>query len=221
MTKMFFKGLLFIWLMLLPAILVAQTEQTTDAPAGDDIVQADTSQMTDIHDIKPPARLGWHRPWWWIALAAVLVVLAAALAYWLKRRKASTAAVEITQPPDQIAQALLREMADFRQMDGKTFYFGLSAIIRDYILGRFGLNAPDLTTEELLPRLSEMPLNGELTHGLADLLRASEPIKYADGLAIEDQMQQDWLFAQRFVAETALEEEAPTDQHPKELPQQI
>jgi hypothetical protein len=206
MPKWFLNILLLGWLLWVPALLAAQTETLPKTPAGEDPPPVDISQMTDIHDIKPLAALSWYQRQWFVAATVALAVLllAGILYYWQKRRRRPNPEVNLIKPPDQIAQELLKEIVEVQHMDGKTFYFQLSAILRDYIQGRFGLNAPDLTTEELLPRLTQLPLDGGLADDLRTLFQSSEPIKYANGAAFAHQMQQDWLFAQRFVAETTL-----------------
>ena len=211
MRTAFANMLVIIWLICCPGFSGAQPERAAGEPPNQEAPEVDISQMTDIHDIKPLARLHWQHRRWLVALAVVLVLaaLAGAIYYIIKRHRKSRAPATLLVPPDQMATERLRDIADVRQFDGKTFYFRLSAIVRDYIEERFGLNAPDLTTEELLPLLRHLPLKPDLSQGLADLLRASEPIRYAQGIACADQMHQDWLFARRFVAESAPEIEAP------------
>lgn len=108
----------------------------------------------EIHDVVDPVELPRARgPVTW--LAAIVSVLVAALLTVVimrkRRRRAETEAARI--PVDELAiRELERLVAENLTERGeiKKFYQRISGILRTYIENRFGLHAPEQTTEEFL-----------------------------------------------------------------------
>jgi hypothetical protein len=172
------------------------------------------SQMTDIHDIRPPVPVGIDAPW----LVPVLLTLAgaallAALFFWWRRhRKKRTIETIVPElPPEMIAKQALDGIGDVRGQDGKAFYFRLSAILRRYIFGRFGVGAPEMTTEEFLPCIDRLAIDRELARQLKQLCRAMDPVKFAGKRVDEKQMEQDLFFVRGFVRQTTPESAPETE----------
>ncbi|HHC25429.1 MAG TPA: hypothetical protein ENK58_08490, partial [Desulfobacterales bacterium] len=91
--------------------------------------------MTDIHDIKLLENIGVDLTLLYYALGAVLILalLFAVFFYLKKRKKRIKEKTIVTLSPDEAAFALLDELTDVEIIDGKEFYFRLSAILRAYI----------------------------------------------------------------------------------------
>ena len=162
--------------------------------------------MTDIHDILPPVTVGIHTPWLvpvLLALAAA-AILAAVWWLWKKHQKKSLAIETIVPelPPEMVANRALDGISDLRRLDGKTFYFHLSAILRQYVSGRYAVGAPEMTTEEFLPCIDQLSIDTDLTGRLKRLCRAMDPVKFGAATAVERQMQADLLFVRTFVKKT-------------------
>ena len=121
------------------------------------------------------------------------------------------------------AMQALDVIGDVRGQDGKTFYFRLSAILRQYVLGRFGVGAPEMTTEEFLPCIDRLPVARDLSRQLKKLCKAMEPVKFAGEKTMEKQMEEDLFFVRGFVRQTTQEAdpESPseTSAEPPALPQ--
>lgn len=134
----------------------------------------------DIRDLKPLQRppavpydalLG--------ALAVVVALLLAALAYfavgWWRRRPPPP-----PLPPHELA---LRRLQDLRAQPLtdleriRAWYFDMSAVLRAYIEARFGINATDMTSEELADHLTDVPDAEE--ERLLGFLDATDAVKYA------------------------------------------
>jgi hypothetical protein len=160
--------------------------------------------MTDIHDIKPLEKPGFDPKLFYYVLLGffILSVLGFAFQYWRKQRGKKRLTNAKTVTPEEIALAALNEIAGYHGAQGKEFYFRLSAILRTYIQGRYGINAPEMTTEELLPKLDELGLNRGMQKILRDFVYASDPIKFADMPVDEDRMKSDLTFVKTFVKET-------------------
>jgi hypothetical protein len=146
-------------------------------PAGD--------QPPQIREIKPLQPIHRARPWWWIAGATALVLaLAAAIAYWWRRRRAreETEPQSPPVPAHEIALAALDRLAATEPVGDaavRRYYFALSEIVRAYIEGRFGLNATDLTSEEIVASLDRLDLPEARALGLRAFLSDTDAVKFA------------------------------------------
>lgn len=161
--------------------------------------------MTDIHDIMPPISMGIDAPWLLPVLIIVAVVAIIAVVWWLWKKGKKNRAIETNipeLPPDRVAMRALEDIADVRRLDGKIFYFRLSAILRQYVFGRFSLGAPEMTTEEFLPCMTELSVGTDLASRLKRLCRTMDPVKFGAETAVEKQMQTDLAFVREFVSKT-------------------
>ncbi|MEZ4524555.1 MAG: DUF4381 family protein [Desulfobacterales bacterium] len=167
----------------------------------------DAAPMTDIHDIKPPEPAGFDPMILWYVLGAVLIlVLLLGIIYWFRHRKKRVKAMTVPSlPPHEAALLALNELSDVENMEGKNFYFRISAIVRHYLEGRFGINAPEMTTEELLPCIDRLEMDRDLHRPLKNLFQAADPVKFAGMHAVAKSMQEHLLFAIKLVKETAQE----------------
>ena len=160
-------------------------------------------QMADIHDIKP-LRAPGISPWLLYGLPAVMLVgaLAALFAHFRRRQSARAAEAIVPDPPDVIAMRSLDELERRADLDGRRFYFRLSAIVRGYIEQRFNLDALEMTTEELLPAIGRLHLETGIQQQLKQLLLCAEPIKFAGQPATKEKMQNDLSFGRQFITMT-------------------
>jgi hypothetical protein len=206
--KRYLTGMVFFVLAFLQAAQVGGKE--TAAPGG---LLPETGSasphapapMADIHDIQPPVSVGIEAAW----LVPVLSVLAAAAVlavgwwFWKKRNKGRTIETIVPElPPEMTAMQALDQISDVRRLDGKTFYFRLSAILRQYVFGRYAVGAPEMTTEEFMPCIDRINMDHHLAQRLRSLCRAMDPVKFGGETAVEKQMETDLLFAREFVRKT-------------------
>lgn len=175
--------------------------------------------MNDIHDIKPALDMGVDWGWTVWAAAAIALVAAVLLLWWLWRRRSKPAAGPPPAPPvspETEALTALEDLAADAAIDGKQFYFDLSAILRRYVERRYAIPAAEMTLEELLPTMDRLALDSDLYDRFNALCRHAEPIKFADAPAAKDQMAVDLAFGREFVQRTTEpvseeEQEPPRD----------
>lgn len=199
---------LVLWLTLGQGIAAPNGQNAP--PAGPATVPGQTATdmpeaMTDIHDIHPPVPVGFDAPWLMPALLTLagVVILAVFIWWWHHRRKQKKIETVVPElPPELVANQALEEIRDVRGQDGQTFYFRLSAILRQYILGRFGVGAPEMTTEEFVPCIDRLPVDRELARQLKQLCRSMDPVKFGGETIIEKQMETDYFFVRGFVRRT-------------------
>lgn len=158
----------------------------------------------DIRDIKPLQPPPETVPWRWIAGAAGALLLAALGWWWWRRRSQRPAAPPV--PPHEVAFQALDELrgSDFDDPEAvRRFHFAISEVVRVYIEGRWGLNATDLTSEEIIARLSQLSgLAGEQAVSLRRFLLDTDQVKFADHEPTREEIHQTYERALGFVEAT-------------------
>ena len=170
-------------------------------------VAAEDAELSDIRDpVALPAPI-----WPWLLAAAAL---AAAVWLWRRRRPTSEApaALEATQPPHEVALAALQRLTQsslLAQGRFKAFYGALSDILRRYIEGRFGLRAPERTTEEFMGELRvKRPFQGERQELLGRFLAGCDLVKFAEVTPESAEVEEAVALCRRFIEETKPRPEA-------------
>jgi len=190
-----------------PPVAPATTPNNTQPPGkiSPEPDQAATPPpMTDIYDIKPLEEAGLNPMLFvWIAAGVLIIALLIALAIFLwKRRKQKQAPAAPPMPPEKTALLALKKIDLLIEKDAKLFYFKITEIIRAYLHARFGLDALEMTTEELLPKIAALDLNKKLQNDLKALFYHSDPVKFAEQPADRQNMQNDFEFVEIFVNQT-------------------
>ena len=159
-----------------------------------------------IRDIAGPVELA-RSPLSWTVLttaAAGLVLVAAAVAMWRRRRRREAAAPRV--PAHEMAWRLLEALLAEQLVEKgqtKRFYIGLSDILRHYIENRFGLHAPERTTEEFLDELrTSAVLNAGHKALLEEFLRHCDLVKFAEYQPMNDEIQRTFDACKNFVEST-------------------
>lgn len=161
-------------------------------------------------DIGPPVALAWRGlpAWVWAVVAAVLVGLGLLAGVWWYRRRRTR--IEVPPPPRPAHVLALEALQRLQQQDLITqkrieeFYVQLSDILRRYVEWRFGLRAPEQTTEEFLAvALATGGLIATHRELLSDFLQHCDLVKFARYQPSPDDMQQAWESARVFVEQTA------------------
>jgi len=152
----------------------------------------------DIHDIKGMVPV--PHSWWWLVWLVLLLVLVLAFVWWRRRQKPTTVAAPVVLPSAyEIAMAALRRLREDNP-PVEEFYTRLSDIVRQYIEGRFGLRAPERTTEEFL---AEAALPAQHMALLGAFLQESDLVKFARLRPGKDDMERAAAAGEKFVRESA------------------
>jgi hypothetical protein len=116
-----------------------------------------------LNEIKPPVPFPRsYIPWIWAVIAAAVLVtgIVTTTVIVRKRRKAEGEGPGLKIPAHELAYEALKRLVE-EDLPGKgeikLFYQRISAILRRYIENRFGLRAPEQTTEEFLFGLENAP----------------------------------------------------------------
>lgn len=108
-----------------------------------------------IKDVTPPVQPPAPFPWALVIGIAAVLLLGSGVAgflIWRKNHERAAAAL-VKVPAHEVAYAALARLLEDKLIEAgelKLFYTRLSAILRHYMEDRFGLHAPEQTTEEFL-----------------------------------------------------------------------
>ncbi|MDX1393042.1 MAG: hypothetical protein R3195_01580 [Gemmatimonadota bacterium] len=197
-----------------------ETTVSTD-PFAVGVVSVGLDEGADIRDVKGPRGIArdWLALWPWALLAAILGALA-----WraLSRRGRGGRQVEVREvqvrAPGEIALEELDRLEAgplLERGEVKEFHIEISAIVRTYIERRFGVEALEMTTGELLDAL-ERPVDrdrgvGRPPDAVPDALRDElrvflvrcDLVKFAKRRPSADESRELFPSARRFVRGTA------------------
>jgi hypothetical protein len=159
-------------------------------------------------EIEPPGPL-YASPsrWWiWTLLAAAGALLAFLFVRW-RRRAASRPSPAATPVPPHTkalrALARLRVVARTTPAQIEAFYVEVSQVLRTYLEERFGLRAPERTTEEFLAEIEQgSVLATDQRLALQRFLSQCDLVKFAAQLPGEGIHLETFAIAERFVETT-------------------
>ncbi|MDA8419353.1 MAG: BatD family protein [Desulfobacteraceae bacterium] len=178
-----------------------------------DSLLAPGEQGVKLADIAPPV-LPPFSPWLLAGLGVAMAGLLLAGFWGLRRWRRRSKLPPPFLPPHLAAYRALDELlaADLLgRGEGQVFYDRLSGILRRYIEARFGLKAPERTTEEFLLELREVrggpmaePANARL---LAEFLAGCDLVKFANRLPSRPEAEAALELCRRFVGQTEPQED--------------
>ena len=159
-------------------------------------------------DLRPPRpslealRGPWQRWWPWLAVGLALLAGAAlGVVYWLRHAAERARITAYDRALSRLDRLRRAGLPDASHLDA--WYVELSDIVRRYIEARFGLRAPELTTEEFLlqaRRSADLSkAHGEL---LSAFLERCDRVKFARYSPAADESQDALQLARRFLDET-------------------
>ncbi len=162
----------------------------------------------EIHEIAPPVEIPRNPGSWRFLPVTIgaLVVLGGLIGWFLKRRKEIAAPPAPRLPAHEIAFAALEKLVA-EDLPGKgemkPFYQRISDILRHYIENRFGLHAPERTTEEFLGELgSGQALDPAHKPLLGKFLSHCDLVKFAEYQPSRDDIQSTFDSCKDFILET-------------------
>ena len=140
----------------------------------------------------------------WYRLLILPVVLAAAIGgyWWLVSRTRVRRASAHERASARLKALMARPRPEGAEAVG-AFFVELSDLVRHYLEDRFGLHAPELTTEEFLDVAAGSPDLSQAHQGfLRDFLRRSDQVKFARYLPAADYIEEVLGTAGRFLEQT-------------------
>ena len=201
------------------------------APLGLSVTTVTVNPETDdVKAIKPimDAPFYWSELFTWVgyfllAFLVVSLIIFVLLKYVLKKK---VPFIDETPqpviPPHIVALEKLEEIQVqkiWQCGDIKVFYTQVTDVLRVYLEGRFGINAMELTSDEIMALVKKEPGLNEVRAALKDLLTLADLVKFAKMVPLENENERSLLTAfdvvdkTKPIEETAVENEklaAPT-----------
>ena len=177
----------------------------------------------------------WKPPFVWadylpILLGILLILLLAAAAwYGWKRWKEQKSLIPFKKeepklpPHEQAIKELdaIREQKLWQQGLSKAYYTQITETLRRYIDGRFGINAMEMTSGEILDLIRQNDEAKPLYENLRQILSLADFVKFAKMNPLPDENDLSLANAYRFVEQTKpVEEEAKPAEESTELKQE-
>jgi hypothetical protein len=168
----------------------------------------DDKQQPQIKEIAEPVEI--PAPWWpWVAAGLGAALVAGALIWWRRRRRAEQEAVHPPTPHEIAFRELEKLLASglLEKGEAKLFYLRLSNVLRHYIEDRFGLRAPEQTTEEFLVELRRsQPFEPRHRELLQEFLEHCDLVKFAELQPSRREAETSVALCRRLIDETKHEE---------------
>ena len=152
-----------------------------------------TPNDTEKRDIRPQADIPVPAVWPWAAGGAATLGLLAVAGGLLWRRKFMGDTTPPPQPQIPPADAALTELDRIEALNlpaqgrFEEHYVLVSACLRRYIQGRFGIPALDLTTRQIKDMMSTRRSRGVDLRGFGQVLDESDLVKFARFLPMRDE----------------------------------
>lgn len=172
----------------------------------------------DIKDIRPPLDVpaNYKRLILWLSAGITAFLISVAVFWLLWKRKGAQGKPEKKLPPrapHEVAYELLDTLANeglIAKGMVKEYYYRLTDIIRHYIEGRFGLLAPERTTDEFLVEMAHAnTLDKSHKVLIQDFLNHCDMVKYAKYGPSLLEIEETYSVARRLIDETKETGEKP------------
>ena len=209
----------------IPAYTYAAAGDTLQtAPLGLSVTTVTVNPETDdIKTIKPimSAPFYWSELFTWVgyvllAFLVVGIIVLVLLKYVLKKK---VPFIDQTPqpviPPHIVALEKLEEIKVqkiWQCGDIKVFYTQVTDVLRVYLEGRFGINAMELTSDEIMALVKKEPELTQVRAALKDLLELADLVKFAKMVPLENENEANLLIAFEVVEKTKPVTDSPTNQ---------
>lgn len=182
------------------AFKVYPVNATADTPIGDFASVADPADPS-FFDFLPD----WFVDYWWLFLIALLIAVALILVYRRYRRVGHILPKKPEQTPYEEAIKRLNELKQrklWEQGEEKEYYTELTDILRRYLWRRFGINAVEMTSRQILESLSGNKEIKDKRVYFRQILDMADFVKFAKVRPLPDDNILAFDNALRFVEET-------------------
>lgn len=165
---------------------------------------ADFDPNSEISDIRPPYA---PFPYWPFVLAVLIIAAVYAASRWSRRARPSALAArgKDSRTPSQRAldQLDVLEKSDIWYISGpKDFYSALAIIARQYLAGRYGMDAMQMTTSDISRAMKKTGIETIVSARMKSLLSSADMVKFAKVEPEEDRRDDDVKLLRQFIAET-------------------
>lgn len=183
------------------ALKVVPVANVTAQTPIDDYANVADPENASIFDSLPD----WVVNYWWLIL---LILLLAAAAFYLLRRYKKEGSILGKKPeptPYEVAMASLRDLKEkklWEQGMEKEYFTDLIDILRIYLYGRFGINAMEMTSRQIMAALANNEECRDKRPYVRQILTMADFVKFAKVRPLPDDNVAAYDNALKFVEET-------------------
>jgi len=190
------------------------TQATFSDPLFIKVNKPEVDTTKDIRDIKGPMDIPfkWKEflPYVLGVAAAVLVIVLVVLGivYYVRKRRRAAASIPAPVipviPPHVIAEKALLELESkqlWQRGKVKEYYTELTDILRIYIRDVFGIDAPEMVSEEIMKRLRFKTIQGSHTEALRTLFALADMVKFAKAFPGQVENEESMALVRRFITD--------------------
>lgn len=170
-------------------------------------------EFYDIKDIwKPPFVLADYYPLIYGILLALFLICV--IAYIIKRMRNKQSLIPFKKPEPQLPphEQAIKELDEIKQQKlwqqgrSKEYYTLITETLRRYIVGRFGINAMEMTSGEILDIIRKQHEADSVYENLKQILNLSDFVKFAKMNPLPDENDLSMMNAYLFINQTKVEE---------------
>lgn len=158
------------------------------------VYTADVDSMTTVHDMMPYAVQkrhfwdwvpDWLYDYWWAYLVGLLLIAGGVAAYIIRRKGGLGRMLETPEKPvppyeKAITQLnILRTRQLCEKGQEKEYYTELTEILRQYLEGRFGINAMEMTTPQIKRAVYATVSEKSASSMMNEILEMADYVKFA------------------------------------------
>lgn len=189
------------------------------------VLPVDVSELQDINPSEPAQQLGskWFdwipdfiTDYWLYYLLGILIIAGAICAYLLLTKKVTVSILpqKKPRPPYDVAIEKLEHLKSeqlWEKGQEKEFYTELTDILREYLDHRFGINAMEMTTTQILNAIRSREETAMTEALMRQILEVADFVKFAKVQPLREDNIKSFDAALRFVEDTK-PQEAPADE---------
>lgn len=178
-------------------------------------LDVDTLHADSIFGIKeelaPPFEgAEWRQVLWFFLLALLIGGLLGYVIYRLKTNKPIIRRIrnKKRQPPHKVAMQKIEQIKEekiWQSEDSKEYYTQLTDTLRNYIKERYGFNAMEMTSYEIIQRLQEVN-DEEAINELRELFQTADLVKFAKYSTLINENDRNLVNAIEYINQTKQEE---------------
>lgn len=180
------------------------------------VLAVNVDSMTTVHDFKPvegvPFKIVDMLPdfiadYWWLYLAFIGAVAIVLVLYYYWKKKGTLPLIPQKKeiPPfEEAMQCLdkLKERQLWQSGQEKSYYTELTDILRRYISRRFGVNAAEMTSAEIMSAMRKKEESRMVNDKLSDILSLADFVKFAKVRPLSDENETAFQRAVQYVEGT-------------------
>ncbi len=192
------------------------------------VVPVKVDSLSTVHDFKAVENPPFHffdwlptfiTDYWWIYLIVIILAAIGLFVYfkWIKEGKLPLVSREKEIPPFEEALMRLENLKERHLWQNgmeKEYFTEITDILRNYIDRRFGINAMEMTSNQIISILKKNEETYAVNNQLQQILEIADFVKFAKMRPLPEDSEATYQRALNFINETKPVEKAPEEENP-------